>query len=210
MCSLRLTSAPNHICYVQMFGRRHTEIPQLQLDRNFSIRSHAVPFYIKKAHCVCNVLFCKTGDVLLSQATFRTTSFTPTRSLFDSIIIAHSLLSYFTLQMNLRKIRTCSAIWRAAHHFESSASFSMHRKKTSQMECLFSINRRRPTFPGSCPPSIISAKELNFCVRDGNRCSLFAIVTGYPACLFSLLLRCRFISLKILCSLAVFEGSFSR
>ena len=41
------------------------------------------------------------------------------------------------------------------------------------------FNRQRPTFPGSFPPSIIGAKELNFCVRDGNRCGLFAIVTGF-------------------------------
>ena len=40
-------------------------------------------------------------------------------------------------------------------------------------------NWRRPNFPGSFPPSIISAEELNFCVRDGNRCILFAIVTRY-------------------------------
>ena len=40
-------------------------------------------------------------------------------------------------------------------------------------------NRQRPTFPGSFPPSIIGAKELNFCVRDGNRCGLPAIVTGF-------------------------------
>ena len=40
-------------------------------------------------------------------------------------------------------------------------------------------NRQRPTFPGSVPPSIISAGELNFCVRDGYRCVLSAIVTGY-------------------------------
>ena len=40
-------------------------------------------------------------------------------------------------------------------------------------------NRQRPTFPGSFPPSIIGAKELNFCVRDGNRCDLLAIVTGF-------------------------------
>ena len=39
-------------------------------------------------------------------------------------------------------------------------------------------NRQRPTFPGSFPPSIIGAGELNFCVRDGNRCILSAIVTG--------------------------------
>ena len=33
--------------------------------------------------------------------------------------------------------------------------------------------------PGSLPPSIISAKELNFCVRYGNRCDLLAIATAY-------------------------------
>lgn len=27
------------------------------------------------------------------------------------------------------------------------------------------------------PPTTIGAKELNYCVRDGNRCILFAIVT---------------------------------
>ncbi len=36
---------------------------------------------------------------------------------------------------------------------------------------------RRLTFPGSYPPSIISAEELNFRVRDGNGCVLFAIAT---------------------------------
>ena len=41
------------------------------------------------------------------------------------------------------------------------------------------INRRGPTFPGSFPPSIIGAEELNYCVRDGNRCILFAILTGF-------------------------------
>ena len=38
--------------------------------------------------------------------------------------------------------------------------------------------RRRPNFPGGHPPSIIGAKELNYCVRDGNRWSLLAIVTA--------------------------------
>ena len=45
-------------------------------------------------------------------------------------------------------------------------------------------NRRRPIFPGSFPPSIVGSAKLNFCVRDGNRCSLRDIVTGYDnACL---------------------------
>ena len=39
--------------------------------------------------------------------------------------------------------------------------------------------RQRPTFPGSLPPSIIGAIELNFRVRDGNGWNLYAIVTGY-------------------------------
>ena len=40
-------------------------------------------------------------------------------------------------------------------------------------------NRQRPAFPGSLPPGIIGAGELNFCVRDGYRCVLPAIVTGF-------------------------------
>ena len=36
-----------------------------------------------------------------------------------------------------------------------------------------------PIFPGSRPPSIVGADELNFCVRDGNRWTLIAINTNY-------------------------------
>ncbi len=35
--------------------------------------------------------------------------------------------------------------------------------------------RRRPTLPPSFPGSTIGAEELNFRVRDGNGCCLFAI-----------------------------------
>ena len=38
-----------------------------------------------------------------------------------------------------------------------------------------------PIFPGSHPPSIVGANELNFCVRDGNRWTLAAINTNYGA-----------------------------
>ena len=42
----------------------------------------------------------------------------------------------------------------------------------------YEINfRRRPTLPLSFPSSTIGAKELNFRVRDGNGCDLFAIAT---------------------------------
>ena len=40
------------------------------------------------------------------------------------------------------------------------------------------ISRRRPIFPGGCPPSIFGAGELNFRVRDGNGWFLSASVTG--------------------------------
>ena len=45
-------------------------------------------------------------------------------------------------------------------------------------------NRRLPNFPGSFPPSIFSAGELNFCVRVGNRCILSAIITGFSLFVF--------------------------
>ena len=38
--------------------------------------------------------------------------------------------------------------------------------------------RQRSIFPGRRQPSIVDAKELNCCVRNGNRCGLFAIATG--------------------------------
>ena len=38
--------------------------------------------------------------------------------------------------------------------------------------------RQRPIFPGRYQPSIVGAWELNFCVRNGNRCGLPAISTG--------------------------------
>ena len=37
--------------------------------------------------------------------------------------------------------------------------------------------RRRLIFPGGYPPSIFSAEELNYRVRDGNGWTLFAIDT---------------------------------
>ena len=48
-------------------------------------------------------------------------------------------------------------------------------------------NQRRPTLPGRFQPSTIGAEGLNFCVRYGNRCDPFAIVTGYvyPKCLYT-------------------------
>ena len=43
------------------------------------------------------------------------------------------------------------------------------------------MKRRFPIFPQGYPQSIVGAEELNFRVRDGNGCTLFAITTGSPA-----------------------------
>ena len=43
-----------------------------------------------------------------------------------------------------------------------------------------------PIFPGSHPPSIVGACELNFCVRDGNRWTLTAINTNSCGWLFTI------------------------
>ena len=50
------------------------------------------------------------------------------------------------------------------------------REKTSyfRRRLVFAL----PIFPGSRPPSIVGANELNFCVRDGNRWTLIAINTN--------------------------------
>ena len=41
-------------------------------------------------------------------------------------------------------------------------------------------------FPASHPASIVSADELNFCVRDGNRWTLIAINTNSFGWLFTI------------------------
>ena len=61
------------------------------------------------------------------------------------------------------------------------------KNKLQKATCFW--NRQRPAFPGSLPPSIIGAGELNFCVRDGNRCVLPAVVTGFVYSLHTL--KCR-------------------
>ena len=52
------------------------------------------------------------------------------------------------------------------------------KKKRVTKVTLKTYSRRRPNLPGTCVPSTFGAKELNYCVRNGNRCDLFAITTG--------------------------------
>ena len=43
-------------------------------------------------------------------------------------------------------------------------------KRTIEFHLSFLVTWRRSTLPGPCGPSTIDTGELNFCVRDGNRC----------------------------------------
>ena len=67
-----------------------------------------------------------------------------------------------------------------------------------------------PIFPGSRPPSIGGACELNFCVRDGNRWTLTAINTNLYRWLFTIVMskRCRSNSFWILPHFAVVVNPF--
>ena len=60
----------------------------------------------------------------------------------------------------------------------SRPRYIMALEKRSRSSNSFSGIRRRPTLPGRCQPSTISAKRLNFCVRYGNRWIPLAIITG--------------------------------
>ena len=57
----------------------------------------------------------------------------------------------------------------------------LRRNIETQQECScwVLLCRHLSIFPGSCPPSIFDANELNFCVRNGNRWTLAAIGTDY-------------------------------
>ena len=66
----------------------------------------------------------------------------------------------------------CDSIKR---HFPMEETTIFANKKNS-INTVF-LNWRRLTFPGGCPPSIISAEKLNCRVRYGNGCSLLAIAT---------------------------------
>ena len=70
-------------------------------------------------------------------------------------------------------------------------------KKQSTLPCA-PLCRRRPIFPGRCPPSLFGAVELNYRVRDGNGWDLNAIDTDcthkvLPACLIILAPDARFV-----------------
>jgi hypothetical protein len=52
-----------------------------------------------------------------------------------------------------------------------------YKKRATPKSYSFLFAWRRPTLTGGEPPTTIGAEELNFRVRHGNGCDLFAIVT---------------------------------
>ena len=68
-------------------------------------------------------------------------------------------------------------------HFPPEAENEQKRNRT--LSCAV-IVLALPIFPGSHPPSIVGANELNFCVRDGNRWTLAAINTNYTNTVYSI------------------------
>ena len=56
------------------------------------------------------------------------------------------------------------------------------KRETTLAVSLFFGNRQRPTLPSRVQLSTLGAEGLNCCVRDGNRCFPFAIVTGIVEC----------------------------
>ena len=82
---------------------------------------------------------------------------------------------------NQAETQSVSTIMRVSADDMQLEMYSTYRHKKTHLknQMCFLVFRQRLTFPGGRPPSIISAKELNYCVRDGNRCDLFAIATEY-------------------------------
>ena len=86
---------------------------------------------------------------------------------------------YCTLQFHWEQ-RSCRLlVLNSRKQTFNECSTCTKKRLRSKASKAFLRFRRRLNFPGSCPPSIFSAKELNYCVRYGNRCDLLAIVTEY-------------------------------
>ncbi len=56
-------------------------------------------------------------------------------------------------------------------------TLNLHKKDQFRLELILIEAWRRPTLTGGNPPTTIGAEELNFRVRYGNGCDLFAIAT---------------------------------
>ena len=60
-----------------------------------------------------------------------------------------------------------------------STSPKKTKEKGRFFRIVLSLCRRWPIFPGRLQPSIVGVNELNYCVRNGNRCTLITINTHF-------------------------------
>ena len=89
------------------------------------------------------------------------------------------LFVHRTVDPSRQLTAACSANW-AIEAYSDNKYYPVVRWIMSFVLFSWAINkkcRRRLIFPGGCPPSIFSAEELNYRVRDGNGWTLFAIDT---------------------------------
>ena len=89
------------------------------------------------------------------------------------------LFVHRTVDPSRQLTAACSANW-AIEAYSDNKYYPVMRWIMSFVLFSWAINkkcRRRLIFPGGCPPSIFSAEELNYRVRDGNGWTLFAIDT---------------------------------
>ena len=137
--------------------------------------------------------FQDTDYLPFTSAFAKPATFTSRNSCFRSFLQALPAAVPFCMYAAIKKQTIWSAFYKTGNIHFSKVLFSFipagsacrcpvlyvcRNKKADHLVC-FLQNRQRPAFPGGRPPSIISAKELNCCVRDGNRCTLPAIVTGF-------------------------------
>ena len=80
----------------------------------------------------------------------------------------------------------------------------------STVELPWNITWLCATLPGDRPPSTIAAKELNFCVRNGNRCILFAIITKFIFYFSSTSIILTFLKSFVKCFFTLFSIFFFR
>lgn len=103
----------------------------------------------------------------------------------NQIFVRQATISILLLISHTSRCATCklllsSSVTTPRRTFTTEHRMSViHTKNRSAFAERSYEFRQLSTFPGSHPPSIIDVKELNFCVRHGNRWFLLAIVTGF-------------------------------
>ena len=158
--------------------------PRLLFHHRISLFSMLSPYFLTKLK---NHSSSGRAILFLLHDNFATTKYRkllPFFTDFDRILYFFDLKISFSASFNIILTRVKSGLknnYQIIHYIHSITLLFVFQGKEKRLlySTVFSLFRQRPTLPGSHPPSTISAEELNFCVRNGNRWDLFAIVTGF-------------------------------